>query len=151
MSGIFDLCRWRSVACGAAACGLLLTMPAVAADGGESADGQWTMGGQNLRNWRNQDDTRISPQNAVKLKTKWVFATGGDVSATPAVVNGIVYFPDFAGNFYAVDAKTGGLAWKRRLSDWTGLAGDYARNDPTVVGNMVILGDQAGATSVWNG
>src|SRR5262249_1497959 len=108
-------------------------------------------GGQNLGNWRNQDDTGISPRNAAKLQTKWVFATGGDVSATPAVADGIVYFPDFAGNFFAVDSKTGALVWTRKISFWTGVPGDYARNSPAVERDMVILGDQAGTTAVWNG
>ena len=130
---------------GAAAGGLLLmSAPIGLAD-------DWTMGGQNLSNWRNQGDTPISAQNVAKLKTKWVFTTGGDVSATPAVANGIVYFPDFAGNFYAVNAKSGALVWSHQLADWTGVGGDYARNDPAVYGGMVILGNQAGSNAFWNG
>src|SRR5215470_4122438 len=129
----------------AAAGGLLLMSTPIA-----SAD-DWTMGGQNLSNWRNQGDTPISSQNVAKLKTKWVFTTGGDVSATPAVANGIVYFPDFAGNFYAVNAKSGALMWKHQLADWTGVGGDYARNDPAIYGGMVILGNQAGNNAFWNG
>jgi polyvinyl alcohol dehydrogenase (cytochrome) len=85
------------------------------------------------------------------LKIKWIFTTGGDVSATPAVANGVVYFPDFAGNFYAINAKTGALVWTRKVSDWTGIAGDYARNDPLVYGDRVILGDQPGRIALWNG
>src|SRR5215472_2078145 len=96
---------------GIAAGGLILMTPLAA-----SAD-DWTMGGQNLTNWRNQGDTPISSDNVAKLKTRWVFTTGGDVSATPAVANGIVYFPDFAGNFYAVNAKSGALVWKHQVSD----------------------------------
>src|SRR5262249_47414718 len=90
-------------------------------------------------------------QNVGKLKTRWVFTTGGDVSATPAVANGIVYFPDFAGNFYAVNAQSGALVWKHQVADWTGVGGDYARNDPAVYGGMVILGNQAGNNAFWNG
>ena len=92
---------------GLAACTLLATMPVALA-----GDGDWTMGGQNLSNWRNQGNTTINSQNASTLKLKWTFTTGGDISATPAVANGIVYFPDFKGNFYAVHADTGagGLA-----------------------------------------
>lgn len=152
MRGIFHLRRWGKTVRGAATCGLLMmTLPVALAQGGHSSDDQWTMGGQNLRNWRNQRNTGITPRNVGHLKTKWVFAAGGDVSATPAVANGVVYFPDFAGNFYAVNAKTGALAWTRKLSDWTGIAGDYARNDPLVYGDMVILGDQAGQIALWNG
>jgi polyvinyl alcohol dehydrogenase (cytochrome) len=70
----------------------------------------WTMGGQDINNSRNQTSTGVHPQNVGSLKPKWVFTTGGDVTATPAVANGMVYFPDFAGNFYAVNAATGALA-----------------------------------------
>jgi polyvinyl alcohol dehydrogenase (cytochrome) len=128
-----------------------MTNSVALADHDDDQPSAWTMGGQNLKNWRNQDKTEISPHNVAKLKTKWVFTTGGDVSATPAVANGVVYFPDFAGNFYAVDARTGKQLWHHQLADWTGVAGDFARNDPTVYKNMVILGDQAGNNAFWNG
>jgi hypothetical protein len=50
----------------AAACALLtMTMRGALADDRPSSD--WTMGGQNLLNWRDQDDTRISPQNVATL------------------------------------------------------------------------------------
>ena len=130
---------------GIAAGGLIFMTPLAA-----SAE-DWTMGGQNLGNWRNQGDTPISSQNVAKLKTKWVFTTAGDVSATPAVANGIVYFPDFAGNFYAVNAKSGALVWKHQLADWTAVRGDYARNDPAIHDGLVILGNQAGNNASWNG
>jgi polyvinyl alcohol dehydrogenase (cytochrome) len=136
--------EWVKAVCGAAACGLLITSTqAILA-------GDWTMGGQNLGNWHNQGDTAISSQSIAKLKTKWVFTTGSDISATPAVADGIVYFPDFAGHFYAVHAETGALAWKRQVADWTGVAGDFARTDPVVYRDMVILGDQAGGNAYWS-
>src|SRR5262249_56055810 len=72
-------------------------------------------------------------------------------SATPAVTNGIVYFPDFAGNFYAVDAGSGHLVWEHQVADWTGVTGDFARNDPAVDGDTLILGNQAGNNAFWNG
>jgi polyvinyl alcohol dehydrogenase (cytochrome) len=124
---------------------LLGGIPAASADNGEDIDDQWTMGGQNLNDWRNQDKTELSIENVAKLALKWTFTTGGDVSATPAVAHGTVYFPDLAGDFYAVDARTGALKWKSAVSDWTGVAKDFARNDPLIYGNMVILGDQAAA------
>jgi polyvinyl alcohol dehydrogenase (cytochrome) len=55
-----------------------------------------------------------------------------------------VYFPDFVGNFYAVDAKTGALVWQQKLATWSGVAGDYARNDPAIYHGSIILGNQAG-------
>jgi polyvinyl alcohol dehydrogenase (cytochrome) len=153
MSQKFDWRRWRKTAGGGAAvCGLLIALiPAAPAQDEEASDGQWTMGGQNLSNWRNQDDTDINPRNVAKLKAKWVFTTGGDVTATPAVANGVVYFPDFVGNFYAVNAHTGALVWHRQIADWTGIPGDFARNDPAIHRGMVILGDEGGFIATWNG
>jgi polyvinyl alcohol dehydrogenase (cytochrome) len=153
MSEKFDWRRWRKTAGGGAAvCGLLMILiPAALARDEEASDGQWTMGGQNLSNWRNQDDTDINPRNVAKLKTKWVFTTGGDVTATPAVANDVVYFPDFVGNFYAVNAHTGALVWHRQIADWTGIPGDFARNDPAIHRGMLILGDEGGFIATWNG
>jgi polyvinyl alcohol dehydrogenase (cytochrome) len=151
MDGIPRFHRIKGGIRAAVACLLMMApLGALAADGGSAGD-QWTMGGQNLNNWRNQPDTRINKENVADLKLKWEFTTGGDVSATPAVANGIVYFPDLAGNFYAVDAKTGAAVWQNKVADWTGVAGDFARNDPLVYGDMVILGNEAGTIATWNG
>jgi polyvinyl alcohol dehydrogenase (cytochrome) len=116
-----------------------------------AADAQWTMGGQNIADTRDQPATGLNPANAAKLALKWTFTASGDITATPAVANGIVYFPDFAGNFFAVDAATGALIWKHQLSDWTGVPGDFARDDPAISGNLLILGDQGGEKSRWDG
>jgi hypothetical protein len=136
ISGEFSWHRWcTAVVGGVAACGLLtISIPAALADNENASDAQWTMGGQNLNNSRHQDVTLISPQNVAKLKTKWVFTTGADVSATPAVSNGVVYFPDWAGNFYALNAETGAVVWQHKVADWTGSprrSGDLSRHGDT--------------------
>ena len=107
------------------------------------------MGGQNLENSRSQSVTKISPRNVGTLKQKWVFTTRGNVSATPAVHDGTVYFPDWRGYFYAVDASNGALRWSRPVGHWTGVAGDWARDDPAIDGDTLILGDGAGASAKW--
>src|SRR5271166_6289415 len=110
----------------------------------------WPMGGQNLQNSRSQSVTTISPQNVGALKQKWVFTTRGDVSATPAVYDGTVYFPDWGGYFYAVNATTGALQWSTWVGHWTGVTGDWARSDPAIDGNTLVLGDGAGgSTAKW--
>ena len=109
----------------------------------------WPMGGQNLQNSRSQSVTTISPQNVGALKQKWVFTTRGDVSATPAVYDGTVYFPDWGGYFYAVNATTGALQWSTWVGHWTGVTGDWARSDPAIDGDTLILGDTAGARANW--
>ena len=127
----------------AAILGFLAAAPSARADG-------WTVGGQNLGNWRDQTNTQINQTNVSGLKWKWTVPTRGDVSATPAVAFGMVYFPDSAGNFYAVNAKTGAVVWSHQISDWTGITGDFARADPLVVGNLVIIGNQAGTHATWS-
>src|SRR5437868_2449420 len=100
----------------------------------------WLIGGQNLNNTRNADkEDKITPQNAGSLKVKWVFTTGGDVSATPTVDENAVYFPDWAGNFYKVNAETGVAIWSHPISFYTGVTGDFARASPAIAGNKLII------------
>jgi polyvinyl alcohol dehydrogenase (cytochrome) len=135
--------RLCAVLGGAIASGIIISLTSVAFGQG------WPMGGKNLQNSRSQGVTTISPENVGALTLKWVFTTGGNVSATPAVYEGTVYFPDYAGNFYAVNAKNGALLWSKTVSSWTGVAGDYSRNDPAVDGDTLILGDEAGTLATW--
>ena len=49
---------------------------------------------------------------------KWTFTTHGDVSATPAVVDGAVYFPDWGGYLNKVERRHRSLIWQKpRSSD----------------------------------
>jgi polyvinyl alcohol dehydrogenase (cytochrome) len=135
-------------ACGAAiASGIILSFVSTAF--ADSSTGEWTMGGQNLDNTRTQKQGPINPRTVANLKLKWVFTAGSDVTATPAVVGNTVYFPDFAGNFYAVNATTGALVWSRTVSTWTGVANDFARDDPAFDNQTLFLGDEAGAIATW--
>ena len=85
--------------------------------------GLWTSAGQNRSNTRYaKTESKISPANVGNLDVKWVFETGGDVSATPAVDGKAVYVPDWAGNLFKIDRKTGALIWSRQISEYTGIA-----------------------------
>jgi polyvinyl alcohol dehydrogenase (cytochrome) len=107
--------------------------------------GLWLTAGHDLRNTRFQNtETTINVANVANLAVKWQFTTGGDVSATPAVDDTAVYFPDWAGNLFAVDRNTGALLWSRQIPDYTGVAGDYVRATPVVAGGKLIFGDQGG-------
>jgi len=55
----------------------------------------------------NPNEKQLTPATVARLKPKWIFETGGDVSAQPSVVGGVVYFGSWDGKEYAVDAKTG--------------------------------------------
>lgn len=103
---------------------------------------QWPVAGQNLGGTRNQaTEVLIGPSNVSTLTPKWVFTTGGDVSATPTVADDAVYFPDWAGNLYAVDRDTGQLIWSHKISDYDGVSGAVSRVSPVVHGDELIVGD----------
>src|ERR1700683_5419591 len=76
----------------------------------------WPAAGNDLSNSRNQPtETLIGAANASSLTTKWVFRTGGDVSATPTVGSTAIYVPDWAGNLYAIGKATGQAIWSARV------------------------------------
>src|SRR5262245_35937599 len=110
------------------------------ANGDDERD--WPMIGHDPANSRNQPfEHRIRPDNVHRLALKWVATTTGDVSATPAVVDGAVYFGDFGGTLWKLDARTGKVIWSRLVSEYTGIAGDIARTSPSLLGNTLIVGD----------
>ncbi len=110
-----------------------------------SLNSAWPSAGHDLQNSRNQSsEVKINSSNVSSLTKQWQFTTGGDVSATPALDGTNVYFPDTGGNLWAVSQKTGTAVWQRHISDYTGIPGDVARDTPAIVGNELILGDQAG-------
>lgn len=81
------------------------------------------------------------------LKLRWSFFVGNDISATPAVANGVVYFPSWDGYLYALNAFNGDLVWKQHLGQLTGLPAtrtnvnaSVARATPTVAGDLLIAG-----------
>jgi polyvinyl alcohol dehydrogenase (cytochrome) len=101
------------------------------------------MGGQDLSNTRHASTgVKINAGNVGSLAVKWVFTAGGDISATPSVDATSVYFPDWAGNIYSLDRKTGAVNWSRQVSEYGGAS--FSRATPAIHGNMVIFGDQGG-------
>src|SRR5437899_5511077 len=118
----------------------------------ESKLGQWRIAGQNLNNtWSQPAEHSISPANVKGLQPKWVFTTGGDVSATPTVDGDAVYFPDWGGNLFAVDKNSGSLIWSHKISEYDGVDGAISRVSPALVGDQVILGDILSSNQVHNG
>lgn len=117
---------------------LALSMtPAAAAD--------WPSAGRDLKNSRYQSDEKaISPRTVRNLTLRWSVDTSGDVTANPALDAEHLYFPDSAGFLYKVSRSTGAIVWKRAVSDYTGIPGDFARATPAIAGNALIFGNQAG-------
>jgi polyvinyl alcohol dehydrogenase (cytochrome) len=131
---------------------LLSGAPAASADR-ESKD--WPSAGQNISNTHAAapDENRINAGNVSGLTPRWTFTTlptltnvistnTSDVSATPTVADDTVYFPDWGGWLYAVDAHTGKTRWVRKISDYNGVAGSFSRVSPAIVGDLLILGDK---------
>src|SRR5262245_52923183 len=119
----------------------------VASDAGGESD--WTMIGNDPANSRNQPfEQKIGPRNVDRLLPKWTATTTGDVSGTPAVADGAVYFGDFGGTLWKLDAETGDVIWSASVADFTGHAGDYARTSPSLFGNTLIVGVIKGTPSV---
>jgi polyvinyl alcohol dehydrogenase (cytochrome) len=107
---------------------------------------QWPSGGQGLADDRFQpNETVISVKTAARLTPRWTLAMAGDVSATPAVVNGVVYVPDWGGYLSAIRAANGHVIWRRLISSYNGIAGSVSRTDPVVDGSTLVIGTQAGA------
>lgn len=121
---------------------------ASATDAAGPLPNNWVAAGHDARNSRTQFVERtISASNASSLVTKWAFTTAGDVSATPTSDNGFLYFPDWGGYLYKVDATSGALIWKHLISDYDGLVGAVSRSSPAINGNTLFIGDLPTVTS----
>ncbi len=108
----------------------------------QGGGGSWRSAGQNLGNTRSQPNERIINAGNVKdLQVKWIFTTGGDVSATPTVDRDAVYAPDWVGNLFAVQKETGKEIWHHQISEYDGISGAMSRVSPLVVGDEVVIGD----------
>jgi polyvinyl alcohol dehydrogenase (cytochrome) len=141
---------------------LVVAVPVALADSGF---GSWPSAGQNIFNTHSQSGEQdINAANVGGLAPRWTFTTRksqtsvistntSDVSATPTVSNGTVYFPDWGGWLYAVDVQTGKARWTRRISDYNKIKGSFSRTSPAVAGNLLVLGDKPpnGATGWGQG
>ncbi|KAL5582345.1 hypothetical protein UlMin_014787 [Ulmus minor] len=96
-------------------------------------------------------ETQITPSTAHKLRLKWKFYAGKDITATPAIFKGILYFPSWNGNIYAVRGSDGSLVWMKNLQKLTGLKATgsvpnvtwtVSRSTPTIIADedLLILG-----------
>jgi polyvinyl alcohol dehydrogenase (cytochrome) len=126
----------------------------------ESTD--WPMFGQNVCNTGSQGAAGgISTSTVGTLGVKWVYpppgdggaaSTAGDVSATPTVVAGNVYFPDWNGYINKLDATTGAVVWSKSIGALLASTGDAglklpgftSRNAPVVVNGTVLFGTMRG-------
>ncbi|GAC1347784.1 MAG: hypothetical protein NVSMB27_13960 [Ktedonobacteraceae bacterium] len=80
----------------------------------------------------------LNPTTVVGLTQKWVYATGGAIFSSPAVVGGVVYTGSNDGNLYALDATSGAKKWAYQTE------GGYVDSSPAVVGGLVYVGSDDG-------
>jgi polyvinyl alcohol dehydrogenase (cytochrome) len=95
-----------------AACSLFSAISARAAPW---PDDSWPMYGRNLSHTFSNPHSQINSSNVSSLTPAWTFPTGDAVTASPAVVDGVVYVGSWDGYFYAIDAASGQLKWKIQL------------------------------------
>jgi polyvinyl alcohol dehydrogenase (cytochrome) len=148
-----------------------LVVPAVPQPDCSADAGDWPMFGQNVCNTSSPLYAgAITKDNVGKLKTKWAFDAAGDVSATPAVVGGYVYVPDWGGMINKIDAATGKPVWSKNVGDLllqadggpaldvilrsgdggAGAAGFVSRTTPIVTGGLVIFGTQRQSSALFS-
>jgi polyvinyl alcohol dehydrogenase (cytochrome) len=127
--------------------------PAAAQD-----SGKWRFFGGGLDNTHFASaEHKISPESVGRLRVKWVYETTppvvdpsiplsvGDVTVPPAVSDGVLYFPDWAGNLHAVNAADGTVIWKKFLPADYSRPGKFmllSRNTPAVAGNRLVIGSE---------
>nr|GMD28733.1 polyvinylalcohol dehydrogenase-like [Ipomoea batatas] len=112
---------------------------------------EWITHGKDITNRRYAEgELLINPKTvAQRLQFEWKFAAGYDITATPAVADGVVYFPSWNGNLYAVKASTGKLVWEQNLGQLTGIPpanvvsgvnATVSRSTPAVAGDYLAVG-----------
>jgi polyvinyl alcohol dehydrogenase (cytochrome) len=119
----------------------------------------WPSFGQNVCNTRSTPlGGLLGPKTASKLAVKWTYKAAGDISATPAVVDGDVYVPDWGGMMSRINGLTGRPVWSINVGALIGVpipdagapdAGSppadtpapvVARDTPVVTADSVIFG-----------
>lgn len=84
------------------------------------------------------DDGQMAAFSVADGSRLWSFQTGGALSYSPALANGVLYFGSKDSRLYAVNARDGSLKWRFDASQIDG-ASDVSYT-PTVVGNIVYIG-----------
>ncbi len=81
---------------------------------------------------------RMGPQNNAvvggRLEATWRIETGGQISASPAIMDGTLYVGNNDGALYAIDVTSGEVLWKAHVPN-------PLMSDPLVYGDVVIVGE----------
>ncbi|KAL5722666.1 hypothetical protein ACHQM5_006157 [Ranunculus cassubicifolius] len=96
----------------------------------------------------NQNRKALLWKGPAQWLEKMIKGVGFDISATPSIYDGTVYFPSWNGNIYAVKAFDGSLVWKQNLTELTGFCTmviprvnyTLSRATPTIAGEFLLVG-----------
>lgn len=61
--------------------------------------------------------SEISPTNVFSLLPAWAVLTSDNITASPTIVDGVLYVGSWDGTFYAIDAATGTTLWTYSIDD----------------------------------
>jgi outer membrane protein assembly factor BamB len=81
---------------------------------------------------------RMGPENNAVIRgplhAAWRTETGGQISASPTVVDGTLYIGNNNGSLYALDAQTGQILWKAHVPN-------PLMSAPLIYNDLVIVGE----------
>ena len=106
-------------------------------------NGDWTMWGGDLQNSHFSNDVHITTFNVETLSPIWSFNTTGIILGIPTPHSGRLYFGDWDGNIYCLNADDGSVVWQLFLPTITGISTSFSRTTPAVSGSLIIMGDYA--------
>jgi polyvinyl alcohol dehydrogenase (cytochrome) len=90
-----------------------VTFDAGAVMGPAEGASNWTFFGFDAENsFYNRSERKLSPANVPMLAPLWMLNTGTGMYATPAVVDGVVYYPERDRVLVAVNASDGMMRWR---------------------------------------
>ncbi len=105
----------------------------------------WPQYGNALDGTRRAGPSSITAATIGRLRPIWRFTSGGPVTGTPAIADGVVYIGSYDGSLYALDAGTGERRWayatgstafERDMKVPLGISGSAL-----ISGDLVIVGD----------
>ncbi|KAJ7563936.1 hypothetical protein O6H91_03G131000 [Diphasiastrum complanatum] len=145
-SKLMQICQRHGLPRAAMVSSLVMIVAAVLCAGGSQlaveASPKWINHGGGISNDRHAvREHRISPKSVSKLQKRWTFDAGYAVSATPAIADGSLYFPNWNGNLYAVKASNGALLWQKNLTVLTGISyiATLSRTTPSVTDKLLLV------------
>ena len=104
----------------------------------------WAEVGFTERGRRNNPYENVIDSSDVNtLDVSWIVGTGGKISSSPAVANGLAYFGSDDGKLYAIVASTG-------ATKWTATTGSAVRPSPAVAKGVVYDGSLDGKLYAWD-